>query len=83
MFYRIGFGFRLNPIDPTLSVVFFAVTEVLATLHSDVTGKDEPVIWTNKYQGVRVFGILLGNHNEKIESEQRIVAAGWNWSLAR
>ena len=57
--------------------------KVLAKVHSDETGNDEPVIWTNEYQGVRVFGISLGHHNETILSEQwqRIVAAGWNWSL--
>lgn len=60
-------------------------TKVLAKVHSDETGKDEPVIWTNQYQGVRVFGISLGHHNETIASEQwqKIVAAGWDWSLAK
>ena len=58
-------------------------TKVLAKVHSDETGSDEPVIWTNQYQGVRVFGISLGHHNETIETEtwQSIVAAGWKWSM--
>lgn len=60
-------------------------TKVLANVHSDETGNDEPVIWTNQYQGVRVFGISLGHHNETMESEQwqKIVAAGWTWSLGK
>ena len=58
-------------------------TTVLAKAHSEETGNDEPVIWTNQYQGVRVFGISLGHHNETIETEtwQSIVAAGWKWSM--
>ena len=58
-------------------------TTVLATVHSDETGKDEPVIWTNQYKGVRVFGISIGHHNETIEDDawQSIVAAGWKWSM--
>lgn len=60
-------------------------TTVLAKVHSDETGNDEPVIWTNEHQGVRVFGISLGHHNETIESSQwqGIVAAGWKWSLGQ
>ncbi len=58
-------------------------TTVLAQVHSDETNKDEPVIWTNRYKGVKVFGISLGHHNETMESHQwqDIVAAGWKWSL--
>lgn len=58
-------------------------TTVLAEVHSDETDKQEPVIWTNQFEGVRVFGISLGHHNETIESEtwQSIVAAGWTWAL--
>lgn len=56
---------------------------VLATAHSEETGNDEPVIWTNEYEGLRVFGISLGHHNETIETEtwQSVVAAGWRWSM--
>lgn len=58
-------------------------TTVLAKVHSDQTGKDEPVIWTNEYNGVRTFGISLGHHNETMQDEiwQQVLAAGWNWSL--
>ena len=56
-------------------------TTVLAKVHSNETGNDEPVIWTNEYQGVRVFGISLGHHNETIQDQQwqAITAAGWTW----
>ncbi len=60
-------------------------TKVLARVHSEETNNDEPVIWTNQYKGVRVFGISLGHHNETIETEtwQSIVAAGWKWSMKK
>ncbi len=57
---------------------------VLANVHSDETGNDEPVIWTNQYKGVRTFGMSLGHHNETMMDAtwQKILAAGWKWSLA-
>lgn len=60
-------------------------TTVLAEVHSEETNRQEPVIWTNQYHGVRVFGISLGHHNETVESDvwQNVVAAGWRWSLER
>lgn len=60
-------------------------TQVLAQVHSEETGKDEPVIWTNLHEGVRVFGISLGHHNETIQDEiwQQITAAGWQWCLEK
>lgn len=56
---------------------------VLATAHSGETGEDEPVIWTNDADGVKVFGISLGHHNETMQAKpwQSIVAAGWEWAL--
>jgi len=56
---------------------------VLAQVHSEQTGKNEPVIWTNELQGVRTFGMSLGHHNETMEDEQyqEVLAAGWKWAL--
>lgn len=58
-------------------------TKVLATVQSQETGNKEPVIWTNTYRGVRVFGTTLGHHNETMQDEhwQQVVAAGWRWTL--
>jgi len=59
-------------------------TTVLATASSKETGKDEPVIWVNQFDGVKVFGISLGHHNETMQSDpwQAIVANGWQWAMA-
>ena len=58
-------------------------TEVLATSHSDETMKPEPVVWLNRYEGVKVFGISLGHHNETIEAEawQQMVRKGFEWCV--
>ncbi|NND99099.1 MAG: ThuA domain-containing protein [Pirellulaceae bacterium] len=60
-------------------------TKVLATVYSEETKKDEPVIWKNEIKGVRVFGISLGHHNETMQDPQwqSIMAAGWKWSLGQ
>lgn len=60
-------------------------TVVLADSYSPETMKREPVIWINEHQGVKVFGISLGHHNETIQAEQwqQIVAKGFSWALGR
>ncbi|MCH1496149.1 MAG: ThuA domain-containing protein [Rubripirellula sp.] len=58
-------------------------TDVLATAYSNETMKPEPVVWLNRHEGVKVFGISLGHHNETIESEawQRMVSKGFDWCV--
>ncbi|TWT51328.1 Trehalose utilization [Rubripirellula amarantea] len=60
-------------------------TTVLATSHSTETGNEEPIIWTNTFKDVRVFGTTLGHHNVTMESEQwqSIIAEGFKWALAK
>ena len=56
---------------------------VLAHAFSKETNKNEPVVWLNQYNGVKIFGITLGHHNETMESEnwKKTVANGWKWAL--
>ena len=58
-------------------------TVVLADSYSDETGKREPVVWLNEHNGVKVFGISLGHHNETIEAEswQLMVSQGLRWAV--
>lgn len=58
-------------------------TVVLADSYSAETGKREPVVWLNEYDGVKVFGISLGHHNETIEVEswQLMVSQGLRWAV--
>ncbi|MEC7678637.1 MAG: ThuA domain-containing protein, partial [Planctomycetota bacterium] len=58
-------------------------TVVLADSYSDETGKREPVVWLNEHDGVKVFGISLGHHNETIEAEswQLMVSQGLRWAV--
>lgn len=55
---------------------------VLAFAHSNETNKDEPVIWINEVEGVKVFGISIGHHNETMLDPQwqAIFAAGYRWA---
>lgn len=56
---------------------------VLANAYSTELETDMPVIWTNQYEGVRLFGTTLGHHNETIAHEvwMKTVAAGIRWAL--
>ena len=58
-------------------------TVVLADSYSDETCKREPVVWLNEHNGVKVFGISLGHHNETIEAEswQLMVSQGLRWAV--
>lgn len=60
-------------------------THVLATAHSDETDREEPVVWTNQYQGVRMFVTTLGHHNETMESPEwlDLVARGAQWAMEK
>lgn len=57
-------------------------TEVLATAYGIDTQVDHPVIWTNTYGKVRVFGTTLGHHNETMMSTEwlDVVGRGLLWA---
>ncbi len=57
-------------------------TQVLASAYSDEEKADQPVVWTNTYKGVRVFGTTLGHHNETMQDDVwlNLTAKGIQWA---
>lgn len=60
-------------------------TKVLASAYSDEEKADQPVVWTNQYKGVRVFGTTLGHHNETMQDDVwvNLAAKGIAWATAK
>ena len=56
---------------------------VLATAYSDQYEKNQPVVWTNEYKGVRLFATSLGHHNVTMESDEWLdmTARGIQWAM--
>lgn len=63
----------------------FPTATVLAHAYGEESKKHQPTIWTNEFQGVRVFGTSIGHHNETMETKQYldVVAAGLLWAVNR
>lgn len=63
------------------NVHIFANTESLA-MGSQEGEKDAVVVWTNDYEGTRVFGTTLGHHNETVGDPRflDLIARGLLWS---
>ena len=59
--------------------------QILATAYGLDTQQDHPVIWTNQYEGTRVFGTTLGHHNETMKANEwlDVVARGLLWSCGK
>ena len=59
--------------------------QILATAYGLDTQQDHPVIWTNQYEGARVFGTTLGHHNETMKANEwlDVVARGLLWAAGR
>lgn len=57
----------------------------LAEAYGEDTEKDHLVIWTNEYEGTRVFGTTLGHHNETVEHDIYLdtLTRGLLWSVDR
>lgn len=58
---------------------------VLATSYSIEQQADQPVVWTNKYKGVKMFATTLGHHNVTMESPEWLdmTARGIQWALTK
>ena len=59
--------------------------KVLATAYGVDTKEDHPVIWTNEFQGTKVFGTTLGHHNETMIAKEwlDVVANGILWACGK
>ena len=60
-------------------------TTVLATSKSEKTGKEQPVIWINDYNGTRVFGTTYGHSNATFSDNTflKLLNNGILWSAGR
>ncbi|MFU7559097.1 ThuA domain-containing protein [Roseiconus sp. JC912] len=60
-------------------------TTVLATSTSERTGKDHPVVWTNRYGKARVFGTTYGHSNSTFEDPVflDLVVRGTVWAAGQ
>ena len=54
----------------------------LATSKNRENGNDEVCVWTNDYQGTRVFGTTMGHHNETVETPEflDLITRGSLWA---
>lgn len=57
----------------------------LAAAYSPETKSDQPCIWINEYEGVRVFGTTLGHHNETMIADEWLetVSRGVLWTVGK
>jgi type 1 glutamine amidotransferase len=57
----------------------------LVVARNPVTGKDEPIVWTNDYHGTRVFGTTLGHDTVTFEDPvfADTLARGIVWAAGR
>ncbi len=57
-------------------------THPLAVAKNRENGNDEVCVWTNDYQGTRVFGTTLGHHNETVEAPEflDLITRGSLWA---
>ena len=55
----------------------------LATAHSKVTGKDEPMAWAYEVGDGRVFQTLLGHSSDSIHHAANLIQRGCTWAAGR
>ena len=82
-------GFPQNWVTPkdelyVIEKVWPGVT-VLATSAREKSGEAQPVIWTNRFHGTRVFGITYGHTNETFLDPVflTVVTRGMVWAAGR
>ncbi len=63
----------------------FDTATALATSKDQETGEDHLTVWTNDYQGTRVFGTTLGHHNEVFEAPvfMEMLTRGTLWAAGK
>jgi len=63
----------------------FPTATPLAHAFGEESKKHQPTVWTNQFEGVRVFGTTMGHHNETMQSKEYLdlLAAGVLWATDR
>jgi uncharacterized protein len=75
-----------NPLSELYEILdLYPTATALAQAFGEESKKNQPVIWTNRFAGVRVFGTTLGHHNELMQSKEYLdmIAAGVLWVTGR
>jgi type 1 glutamine amidotransferase len=60
----------------------YPTATVLAHAFGEESKKNQPVFWTNRFAGVRVFGTTIGHHNQTMQSKEYLdlIANGVLWA---
>ena len=63
----------------------YPTAKVLAQAYGEESKKNQPTVWINEFEGVRVFGTTIGHHNETMRTTQYLdlVTAGLLWAVNR
>lgn len=74
-----------TPVEDELYVVERVWGDItpLARAYGEETEEYHPVVWTNEWQGTRVFSTTLGHHNEMYEQPEFLgmIAEGLRWAI--
>lgn len=87
--HQVMAGFKTDWVTPSdeLYVIekLWDSATTLATSVSEKTGKEEPVVWVNDFEGVRVFGTTYGHSDDTFRDPvfQELLARGIVWAAGK